>query len=280
MPTIIKELPARADLLRILCERAGAEVLAIRKEGELGVRVKADASPVSLADMAAHRHLVDGLTALDSTLPILSEEQASICWPERACWSRYWLVDPLDGTREFIAGYPDFTVNVALIEDGKATFGVVHAPAWGVSWLGGAAVGAWRCKAGRYERISAVEQWPPRVLVSRSHLDSQTQAWVNQLPSPRLQQSGSSLKFCRLAEGGGDLYPRFAPTAEWDTAAAQAVLEGAGGAVLDTVLLQPLRYNRGESLLNGSFIACANPQGRWREYPFIRGAVCGAASLN
>lgn len=257
------EWPPR-HALRTLCERAGEAILAVREHGDWDARQKADASPVTAADRAAHDCLMAGLATLTPEIPVLSEE-AVVPWSRRRGWTRFWLVDPLDGTREFIEGFDDFTVNVALVEAGVARYGVVHAPVSGTTWEGGPGLGAWRWQAGHGEAIRVAPQWPPRVVASRAHLDGRTQAWVARFPEARLLRCGSSVKFCRIAEGAADLYPRFAPTSEWDTAAAQAVLEGAGGAVLEARTLAPLRYHRGESLRNPDFIACAEPQGRWRE---------------
>ncbi|GAA0556150.1 3'(2'),5'-bisphosphate nucleotidase CysQ [Halomonas salifodinae] len=257
------EWPPR-QALRALCERAGEAILAVRETGDWEQREKADASPVTAADQAAHACLMAGLAALTPEVPVLSEE-AVVPWEERRGWTCYWLVDPLDGTREFIEGYDDFTVNLALVEAGRVRYGVVHAPVAGTTWEGGEGLGAWRWQAGRGQAIAVAPQWPPRGVASRAHLDSRTQAWLRRFPEARLVRCGSSVKFCRIAEGAADLYPRFAPTSEWDTAAAQAVLEGAGGAVLDARTLMPLRYNAGESLRNPDFIACADALGPWRE---------------
>lgn len=250
-------LPDRTAL-RKLCESAGRAILEVREKPPV-VATKSDGSPVTAADMAAHRCLTAGLPSL-LDVPVLSEEQASIPWSERSGWRRYWLVDPLDGTREFVDGFDDFTVNVALIEDGSVVFGMVHAPVRGTTWAGGDGIGAWRWSGGRCRPLAVHIERPPRILASRAHLDAQTQAWLSRYPEASLERCGSSVKFCRIAEGGADLYPRFGPTCEWDTAAGQGVLEGAGGALLDLSTGKPLRYNTGESLLNGPFLACSAPE--------------------
>ncbi len=243
--------------LRELCEAAGRDILRVR-ERRYEMVGKADGSPVTEADMAAHRRLVRGLPRL-LDIPVLSEEQADIAWAERSGWHRYWLVDPLDGTREFVDGFDDFTVNVALIEQGVVRLGVVHAPALATTWMGGKGIGAWRWHENRCRELVVRVERPPRILVSRAHLDAQTQAWLARFPEATLERCGSSVKFCRIAEGRADLYPRFGPTCEWDTAAGQAVLVGAGGAVVEPHSGHALRYNRGESLINGPFIACSDP---------------------
>ncbi len=243
--------------LRELCEAAGRDILRVR-ERRYEVVGKADGSPVTEADMAAHRRLVRGLPRL-LDIPVLSEEQADIAWAERSGWHRYWLVDPLDGTREFVDGFDDFTVNVALIEQGVVRLGVVHAPALATTWMGGKGIGAWRWHENRCRELVVRVERPPRILVSRAHHDAQNQAWLAPFPEATRERGRSSVKFCRIAEGRADLYPRFGPTCEWDTAAGQAVLEGAGGAVVEPHSGHALSYNRGESLINGPFIACSDP---------------------
>lgn len=244
------------ETLRTLCERAGDAILAVRREGWHTHR-KADGSPVTEADLAAHRCLADGLPAL-LDVPLLSEEQAAIAWSERRRWRCYWLVDPLDGTREFVDGYDDYTVNVALVEEGAVRLGLVHAPALGESWAGAAGLGAWHWVGGTRTPIVVRPERPTRILASRSHLDEATREWLAGYPEASLRRCGSSVKFCRIAEGQADFYPRFGPTCEWDTAAGQGVLEGAGGAVISLSTGRPLRYNAANSLFNGAFVAVAD----------------------
>lgn len=249
-------LPAVIDLVRA----AGAAILPFWR-GELAVQTKADESPVTAADMAAHQVLLDGLTALDPDIPVLSEEDCARPLAERAGWSRWWLVDPLDGTKEFIAGSEEFTVNVALIEAGQVCFGVVGIPASGRCYYGGAALGAWRSEADGTTQPLRVRQQAAgafTVVASRRHSSPAQERLLGNLREVfgelLLTNIGSSLKFCLLAEGAADCYPRLAPTSQWDTAAAQGVLEGAGGEVLD-VSGASLRYEARESYLNPSFLA-------------------------
>ena len=179
--------------------------------------------------------------------------------------SRFWLIDPLDGTKEFIAKNGEFTVNIALIDHGRSVLGVVYAPALALLYWGGLGLGAYRIQDGRTETISVAhklfnEQTQTqtcRVVASKSHLNESTQQFIDKLDSVSLIQAGSSLKFCLIAEGAADIYPRLAPTCEWDTAAAQAVLEGAGGVVLDFNTREPLCYGKRE-VLNPSFVASRN----------------------
>ena len=229
--------------LLTLARDAGAVILkqrsaaAIGADGLLVAADKADGSPVTPADLAAHTVIAQGLAALTPEIPLVSEEDgASAPAPDRAPEpGRFWLVDPLDGTREFRRGSADFTVNIALIDGGVPRFGVVFAPALDLLYWGAAGLGAWRDDG---TAVTALHVAPPptadqpwRVVASRSHLDDDTRAWIAALGDHELLAVGSSLKFCRVAEGAAHVYPRLAPTHEWDTAAAQAVLEGAGGQV-------------------------------------------------
>ncbi|GAB2799958.1 3'(2'),5'-bisphosphate nucleotidase CysQ [Halomonas shantousis] len=247
-----------------LCRKAGKAILAVSRD-RLDTHQKADESPVTAADLAANEVLVRGLERLTPGIPILSEEQAETAWEERRGWACYWLVDPLDGTREFLGHSGEYTVNVALIEGHVPVLGGVHAPAQGVSWSGVVKLGAWRHEEdGARQPISVKPRSPLRIVASRSHLNAETKAFIERYPDAVVAHAGSSLKLCRIAEGSADLYPRFGPTSEWDIAAAQAVLEAAGGQVLEAMGLQPLRYNLSPSLRNPDFIACAEAFGGWR----------------
>lgn len=249
-------IPAVIELVR----QAGAATLP-HWRSNVAVNEKADASPVTAADLAAHHILNDGLLALAPDIPVLSEEAADIALGERAQWSRWWLVDPLDGTKEFIAGSEEFTVNVALIEHGRVVFGVVGIPATGLSYYGGAGLGAWRADAAGVAAPISVRLAAPQaftLVASRRHSSPAQEALLSGLRERfgelQLANVGSSLKFCLLAEGNADCYPRLAPTSQWDTAAAQGVLEGAGGEVL-TLKGEALTYKAFESLLNPYFLA-------------------------
>ena len=258
-------LSAVIDLVR----QAGEAILP-HWRSELEVQAKADASPVTAADLAAHHILFAGLQALAPEIPVLSEEAADIPLSERSAWTRWWLVDPLDGTKEFIAGSEEFTVNVALIEQGEVRFGVVGIPASGRCYYGGKDFGAWRSEADGATQPLRVRPHPAgsfTVVASRRHSSPAQERLLDSLRGRfgelALANVGSSLKFCLLAEGSADCYPRLAPTSQWDTAAAQGVLEGAGGEVLE-VAGAPLRYEARETYLNPSFLAL--PAGvDWRE---------------
>lgn len=245
-----------------LALKAGEAILPFWRVGT-AVTAKTDDSPVTAADMAAHHLILAGLTALDPSIPVLSEEDANIPQSVRASWQRWWLVDPLDGTKEFISGSEEFTVNIALIEQGRVVFGVVSMPTNGRVYVGGAGLGAWRCDQGGTPVAISVRDVPGpgqsfTVVASRRHSSPQQERLLAGLSASlgelELASIGSSLKFCLLAEGAADCYPRLAPTSQWDTAAAQGVLEGAGGEVL-TLKGEALTYEARESLLNPYFLA-------------------------
>jgi 3'(2'), 5'-bisphosphate nucleotidase len=249
-----------------IAERAGAAIMAIYAQ-DFAVEAKADDSPLTAADLAAHRIICDGLVALTPEIPVLSEESAAIDWDVRRAWSRYWLVDPLDGTREFVKKNGEFTVNIALIEGHAPVLGVVHAPALDYTAHAERGVGAFLRDGvddiAMFTRRPAMS--PLNVAASRSHLDARTLAVLERIGEHERIGLGSSLKFCRIAEGRVDVYPRFGPTSEWDTAAGQCVLECAGGAVLrlDGAALD---CNRKASLLNPDFIALGDANLPWRTW--------------
>lgn len=245
---------------------ASAAIMQVYAE-DFEVQHKADNSPLTRADLAAHRVIADGLQRLTPDLPLLSEEGATMPWATRQEWHAYWLVDPLDGTREFVKRNGEFTVNIALIEANQPVFGVIMAPVTGTIWHAHVGRGALR-RDGENDRELRTRQpasAPLKVAASRSHRDPRTTAVLEHLPDAEPVPLGSSLKFCRIAEGALDVYPRFGPTSEWDTAAGQCILEAAGGA-----LLAPdgraFRYNRRETLLNGDFMALGDPSLPWRDW--------------
>lgn len=247
-----------------LCHQAGNAILEVYNT-DFDVDRKSDESPLTQADLAAHHVLVDGLTALTPELPIISEESGLPAFAERREWSTYWLIDPLDGTKEFVNRNGEFTVNVALIRDGKPVMGVVHVPVTGVTYIGGEGVGAERRSAeGERDMIQVAAncQTPVRVVGSRSHRGDSLNDYLEKIGDVELLPVGSSLKFCYVAEGSADIYPRLGPTSEWDTAAAQAVVEHAGGAVvkLDG---QPLAYNQKKDILNPFFLVLGPNDRDW-----------------
>jgi 3'(2'), 5'-bisphosphate nucleotidase len=254
-----------------LCRRAGEVILPFWRSG-VEVTAKSDDSPVTAADIAAHELLVAGLNALDPSIQILSEEDANIPLSERSQWQRWWLVDPLDGTKEFISGSEEFTVNVALIENGRVVFGVVSMPTNNRCYFGGASLGAWRSDDAAHVEPISVRDKPAAgesftVVASRRHSSPEQEKLLAGLSAVvgdlQLTTIGSSLKFCLVAEGAADCYPRLAPTSQWDTAAAQGVLEGAGGVVLN-LAGEAFDYPARESLLNGFFLALPG-EAAWRD---------------
>ena len=242
-----------------ICEGAGRHILDVYRQ-DFSVEHKGDDSPLTQADLRAHRHIAAALAAAWPNIPVLSEEGAGLPFETRRQWSRYWLVDPLDGTREFVKRNGEFTVNVALIVDGAPVLGVVHAPVLAETYAAARGAGATRIREGA---SASIQTRPPparpTVLASRSHRDARTQAWLDALPPHEVMSRGSSLKFCLIAAGEADLYPRLGPTSEWDTAAAQCVVEEAGGAVLSLAERTPLRYNQNDSLINPEFLVTGQP---------------------
>jgi 3'(2'), 5'-bisphosphate nucleotidase len=246
-----------------IAQRAAAAILAVY-ESEFAVEHKDDRSPLTAADLAAHRVITESLAALEPALPVLSEESAAIAWEERSRWTRYWLVDPLDGTREFVKRNGEFTVNIALIEDHEPVLGVIQAPVTGeiaMAWRDG---GTWCAgRGGPLRRVATRARGTPLVVAgSRSHASEREGELLARLGHCAKHPLGSSLKFVRIAAGEADLYLRLGPTSEWDTAAGQCILEQAGGAVLGFDA-RPLRYNTRDSLINPDFIALGDARADW-----------------
>jgi 3'(2'), 5'-bisphosphate nucleotidase len=246
----MRDLSALAAALSPVVARAGAAIMRIY-EGDFAVHRKEDDSPLTLADLESQRVILESLARLTPGVPVLSEESAQAPWSERQSWTELWVVDPLDGTREFVKRNGEFTINIALVVEHEPVLGIVAAPAKGIVYWGARGVGAFR--DGVPIKISAPAA-PLRVVGSRSHASPATEAYLQPLEPYESTGIGSSLKFCLVADGSADLYPRFGPTSEWDTAAGQALLEAAGGHVtrLDG---HRLRYNLRPSLINGDFVA-------------------------
>lgn len=252
------ELPG---LVEALARAAGREILAVYAS-DFAPTAKADESPLTEADLRSHRLILDGLARLMPDLPVLSEESATLDYAERSSWGRYWLVDPLDGTKEFISRNGEFTVNIALVDGGQPVFGVVYVPVTGITYSGIAGKGAWResPEGGRVAiRVRSPAASPLRVVGSRSHGNPALGTALAALGPHELRAAGSSIKLCLVAEGSADLYPRLGPTSEWDIAAGQAVVEAAGGRVVRLPDLSALRYNTKADLLNPDFLACGDP---------------------
>lgn len=244
------------DVIKV-ADEASERVLHIY-QSDFKVSYKSDDSPITAADTAAHDIITHGLRRISRDIPILSEEGKDIPWEERKHWRRFWLVDPVDGTKDFTQRTGEFTVNIAMIEDGEPVMGVVIAPALKEAFWGVVGEGAhMRDRTGRVHRIRVSEPKDvKRVVASKNHLNAETRAFIDRLGEHELVQAGSSLKFCRIAEGHADIYPRMGPTCEWDTGAAQAVLVAAGGKV-QTVDGKSMKYGK-QDVLNPYFVAAGS----------------------
>ena len=258
------------DALIELAAAAGREILEVY-ETSFDVTTKDDASPLTEADLRAHRVIVDGLRELTPEVPVISEEAEPPPFEERRHWQRYWLVDPLDGTKEFVSRNGEFTVNIALIEAGEPVLGVVGVPVRGHIYVGDCHRSeAFRMSEAGREPLKARALQPGvlTVVASRRHGGDRLAAYLDTLAESFdivRRPIGSSLKFCLLAEGEADFYPRLGPTSEWDVAAAHAVLQASGGAVMQTDGT-PLRYNTKESFLNPDFVAVGDPGFAWQNH--------------
>tara|TARA_R110001583_G_scaffold17003_2_gene69247 strand:- start:1300 stop:2100 length:801 start_codon:yes stop_codon:yes gene_type:complete len=253
---------SKADLQQIvlLAKQAGEAIMQVYAQTDLQIEVKQDDSPVTAADIASHNVIIAGLKQHFADIAVMSEEDADISWAERQTWQTYWLIDPLDGTKEFIKRNGEFTVNIALIHQGQAIAGVVYAPVLDKCYSGIVGQGAWLEHNGSTSILDIRQrplQTPPVVVGSRSHISPDVAAYLQTIGEHQMLSVGSSLKFCMVAEGQADVYPRLGLTSEWDTAAAQAVLESAGGKVVEYPALTALQYNQKENILNPYFIAAS-----------------------
>ena len=247
--------------------RAGDKILEIYAT-DFEVETKEDESPLTAADKASHNTIVAALAELTPDIPIMSEESDGITWEERSQWPEYWLIDPLDGTKEFIKKNGEFTVNIALIQGHQAVLGVVHVPVKNRSFYGFAKGGAFeRTAQGAVNeiRVTAPSESPVRVVGSRSHRGELVDAYLAKLGDHVMVSMGSSLKLCLVATGEADVYPRLGLTSEWDTAAAQAVVESAGGRVVQ-LDGSPLMYNAKEDILNPHFLVFGDTSRDWTAY--------------
>lgn len=246
------------ELLQVAKDAAvagGASIMDIYESGDFSIEAKSDDSPLTKADKAAHLKIKSFLEK--TGLPILSEEGKAISFEERVDWSYFWMVDPLDGTKEFIKKNGEFTVNIALIHQGKPVLGVVYTPVLGELYWASEGNGSFKEVNGVTERIStsgrALNEAGLKVVASRSHMNDETKEYIRQFEGAEIVSKGSSLKFLLVASGEADVYPRFGPTMEWDTAAAHVVVAEAGGSVVLEDGVTPLTYNK-SNLLNPYFI--------------------------
>ncbi len=259
-----------------LAKQAGDKILEVyaRVEG-FEIDTKSDDSPVTEADLAAHAILEPGLIPLLEGVPVLSEESNMPPYAERSQWQQYWIIDPLDGTKEFIKRNGEFTVNIALIDNGVPVLGVVYVPVLDITYTGLAGAGAWKLADGKREAINTRSiqsrldtKQPIEVVASRSHgaeaVENFLENVTTELGAVETKNMGSSLKLCLVAEGQADIYPRLALTSEWDTAAAQAVVEAAGGKVID-IDLNVMRYNTKDDILNPFFFVIGDTHYDWEK---------------
>jgi 3'(2'), 5'-bisphosphate nucleotidase len=258
------DLKSLIEPIVALAEDAGRAILEVYST-DFDVQAKDDDSPLTQADLAAHRRISAGLKTLTPDIPIISEESGLPEYAERRHWQRYWIVDPLDGTREFVNRNGEFTVNIALIVDQRPILGVVHVPVKDRTYVGCEGVGAQRRERDSapvsiyVSRHSAARA---RIVGSRSHRGASLDRFLERVGDYDMVPMGSSLKFCVVAEGGADIYPRLGPTSEWDTAAAQAVVEQAGGKVV-TLDGKPMKYNAKADILNPHFMVIGSADRNW-----------------
>jgi 3'(2'), 5'-bisphosphate nucleotidase len=258
------ELNSLIEPIVALAEDAGRAILEVYST-DFDVQEKDDESPLTQADLAAHRRISEGLKSLTPDIPVISEESGLPEFSERRQWHRYWIVDPLDGTKEFVNRNGEFTVNIALIEDHRPVLGVVHVPVQAKTYVGCEGVGAERRERDSEPvavRVSDSSAARARIVGSRSHRGASLDRFLERVGDYDMVPMGSSLKFCVVAEGGADVYPRLGPTSEWDTAAAQAVVEQAGGKVV-TLDGKPMKYNTKADILNPHFVVIGVADRNW-----------------
>lgn len=261
------ELTALVAPIRHIAQQATERILAIYR-GHFSVTEKSDHTPLTEADLVAHQCILAGLQALTPGCPILSEEDDSITLAERRRWQRLWLVDPLDGTREFIRRSGQFSINIALIDQHQPVFGLIHSPIDGSSYFAYRGGGAYKqvgTEAPCRIHTRRLDQRPVRITSGRRVAGRALQRYLQLLGQHHYLTLGSSLKSCLVAEGKADLYPRFGPTSEWDTAAAQIIVEEAGGGLTDTAM-HPLRYNARPTLVNPDFFVFGDRSRDWSQY--------------
>jgi len=268
---MLPETEQTEDLIQqvlALAKQAGECILDVYQNG-FEITEKADATPLTTADLEAHRIITAGLQALEFKAPVLSEESGDITFEQRHAWETYWLVDPLDGTKEFIKRSGEFTVNIALIHQGCPYLGIVYAPVLELSYFASQGIGAWKQQEGQPPtRIHVCEVPREKVIVARSRsleTGPNMQIFLDKLGDYEEVRVGSALKSCLVAEGSADVYARLGPTSEWDTGAAQCIVEEAGGRITD-LKLKDLRYNTRESLINPHFFVFGKKDRHWPDY--------------
>ncbi len=249
-------------------KKAGVEVSSYYKKGNYTAEIKDDNSPVTSADIAANDIIMDELSRLTPDIPIISEEVGALALAQRSKWSRYWLLDPIDGTGEFIAGSGDFAVNIALVENGWPTIGVIHAPDHHLTYYAQTHLGAFKEDNVASHKIQVAQYDGKRrikVAISRRQEISLMGQYLNEdFDYDRVALGSCSLKNCLIAEGGADCYLRVGPTGEWDTGASHCIIEQAGGSIIDSEF-NPLTYNQRETLMQPDFLTLGNPQIPWQK---------------
>lgn len=257
----IKTITTYIDTVVEASYLAGKAILAIYNSEDLGIETKGDDSPLTKADLASNDILCNALIKFKEKIPIISEENKQLEYSDRKNWEYCWIVDPLDGTKEFVKKNGEFTTNVALVKGDTTIAGVVYAPVLEEMYFAIKGKGAFLIKNGKKTKLKANAYRPSdeglKIVCSRSHLNEETQNFVDNYTNPELIAKGSSLKFLSIANGEADIYPRLAPTMEWDTCAAQIILEEAGGSVYRADNKSPMIYNK-ENLLNPFFVATGN----------------------
>ena len=264
---MIEDLPRLLKPLSILVQQASDAIMDVYHKNAAEIQMKADNTPVTQADLIANEIIECGLQALTPNIPILTEESLVVPFAERKNWTQYWLIDPLDGTKEFIERTDEFTVNVALIEQHQPVLGMVYAPALGKGYQACRGCGAFSYTAANTVQPITTRAHPGAQLsiaISRRH-GRRAQDYLQRFGDYQLKYCGSALKICLVAEGSADIYPRLGKTSEWDTAAGQCVLQEAGGQIID-LSGKELRYNTKASLLNPEFIAVGDLQHDWLQY--------------
>jgi 3'(2'), 5'-bisphosphate nucleotidase len=255
------------EAVHLLVIEAGDEILRVYEKG-FDIAQKVDMSPVTTADLASHQIIKHGLGRLTPLLPLVSEEEEHLPYEIRSTWPSYWLIDPLDGTREFIKRNDEFSINIALIHHHEPVLGVVYSPVERLCYYACRGMGAYRQIGDAAAVRIHTRETPthrPTVVGSRSHAGPLFQAFIQKLGPHELRRRGSALKSCMVAEGSADIYPRFGPTSEWDTAAAQCVVVEAGGLLTD-MRMKVIRYNTKTSLENPPFVVFGDQEYGWSDY--------------
>tara|TARA_Y100001970_G_scaffold293982_1_gene445344 strand:- start:45696 stop:46526 length:831 start_codon:yes stop_codon:yes gene_type:complete len=246
----------------LISEKAGCAILDIYDKSDIEINIKDDKSPLTQADIASHNIIVKSLNQLTPKIPILSEESSQIDYSVRSKWSNYWLIDPLDGTKEFLKKNGEFTVNIALIENNTPVLGVIFVPVRNQYFWGSKEFGSFYSSDGNSAKKLKVSEgsWNSlRIVTSRSHINEELEVLLKEIDSFDLVSIGSSLKFCLIAAGKADIYPRFGLTSEWDTAAGEAIVRFAGGYITNIDGNQ-MTYNSKDSLINSHFVVSCNKE--------------------